>query len=157
MGIFLLLRAKYQCRLRGGKQRKGQECGAQQLSGKYEDKRKNWLWMRESIINVDRKEPQYWYLTPGEKASKVQTECSQEGRWTVFLKLMHLRIQQRWFAGPAFYRQPAYTRIVSAAQLSWMLKSSRVLHVGADQSSTAFFLVIVSTSHLPFRPFNPPL
>lgn len=90
MGIFLLLTPIYQCRLRGGKQRKGQECGAQRLSGKYEDKRKNWLWIRESIINVDRKEPQYWYLTPGKKASKVQKEHSQGRGWTFFIKLNQL-------------------------------------------------------------------
>lgn len=40
MSIFLLHRPIYQCRLRGGKQRKGEECGTQQLSGKYEDKRR---------------------------------------------------------------------------------------------------------------------
>lgn len=40
MGISLLHRPIYQCRLRGGEQRKGWECGAQRLSGKYEDKRR---------------------------------------------------------------------------------------------------------------------
>lgn len=33
---------------------------------------KNWLWIRESIIIVDRKEPQYWYLTAGKKALKYK-------------------------------------------------------------------------------------
>lgn len=51
---------------------------------------KNWLWIRESIISVDRKEPQYWYLTPGKKASKVEKEHSQERGWTLFIKLIQL-------------------------------------------------------------------
>lgn len=31
---------------------------------------KRWLWITESVISVDRKEPQFWYLTPGKKASE---------------------------------------------------------------------------------------
>lgn len=52
------------------KQREVQECGVQRLSGKYEDKGR----IRESNISVDRGETQYWYLTPGEKASKIQKQ-----------------------------------------------------------------------------------
>lgn len=51
---------------------------------------KNWLWIRESVISVDRKEPRYWNLTPGKKASQIQKERSQERGWTFFIKLIQL-------------------------------------------------------------------
>lgn len=141
MGIFLLLTPIYQCRLRGGKQRKGQECGAQRLSGKYEDKRKNWLWIRESIINVDRKEPQYWYLTPGKKASKVQKEHSQGRGWTFFIKLNQLPdcsyntngLLVRLYSSDLL----RLYCVCSRTTVSQLFERRSVLRVGADQSTTA--------------------
>lgn len=39
---------------------------------------KNWPWITESVISVDRGEPQFWHLTAGKKASEIQEENSQD-------------------------------------------------------------------------------
>lgn len=128
------------------KQREVQECGVQRLSGKYEDKGR----IRESNISVDRGETQYWYLTPGEKASKIQKQrvVSEESVSTDYSHSTNGLLARLYtcILGPAF----RFVRCLNFLKRKCVF--SALVQIQTP-SHWPFSLSFVSTSHYS-RPFT---